>query len=96
MELKKMLPIGSVVRLSGAHKKIVIMGTMQTKLKDGNLIAYDYLGVPFPEGYFGSDSGLLFNHSSIEEVIFQGYHNLEREQFIQTIQAVMRGKDSVL
>lgn len=96
MELKKMLPIGSVVRLSGAYKKIVIMGTMQTKLKDGILMAYDYLGVPFPEGYFGPESGLLFNHDSIEEVVFEGYQDLERERFVQTMEAVARGRDRAL
>lgn len=96
MDFEKLLPVGSVVRLHGAGKKIVIMGIMQMKRTNGGLRVYDYIGVPFPEGFLGPDSGLLFDHNTIEEVLFTGYQNLERERFIQTMQAVLRSGDQTI
>ncbi len=96
MDFEKLLPVGSVVRLQGAGKKIVIMGIMQMKKTDSGLRVYDYIGVPFPEGFLGPDSGLLFNHDTIEEVIFTGYQNLERERFVQTMQTVLRSGDQTI
>ena len=45
---KDLLPIGSVVALEGATRKLMIIGLLvqdeQTKTM------YDYIGEPFPEG----------------------------------------------
>ena len=87
MELNKLLPIGSVVLLKDAKKKIVIMGNIQMKkTAQGDFCIYDYMGVPYPLGYVGSDAFLLFNHADIQEIIFTGYSDSERELFIRLLE----------
>lgn len=98
MKFAELLPVGSVVLLKEAQKKLVIMGIMQTKrLPDGQIRIYDYLGVPYPQGYVGSASGMLFNHEKIQEIFFTGYTDQEREIFTAAIQkAVDQSETSVL
>lgn len=84
MQIKELLPIGSVVLLSGASKKLVIIGILQVK-PDENRI-YDYLGVPYPEGYIGETNNFLFDHEDVNDVIFKGYTNPERETFLGAIE----------
>ena len=73
--MKNLLPIGSVVTLTDATKKIMIIGT-DVKLEDDDTI-YNYVGVPFPEGYIGSDVLFLFQNDDIENVDFVGLVNSE-------------------
>lgn len=73
--MKNLLPIGSVVTLIDATKKIMIIGT-DVKLEDDDTI-YNYVGVPFPEGYIGSDVLFLFQNDDIENVDFVGFVNSE-------------------
>ena len=82
MKIENLLPIGSVVRLTDAKKKVVIMGIMPVKhMPDGEDIIYDYLGVPYPEGYMTQETGLLFNHDKIDEIIFEGYA-MKKENYL--------------
>lgn len=97
MKFNELLPVGSVVLLDGAIKKIVIIGIMQVKhMEDGSDVIYDYLGVPYPEGYMGMDTGLLFNHEKIKEIFFMGYSNDERDSFVSVIQMMMDETDKYL
>ena len=73
--MKNLLPIGSVVTLTDATKKIMIIGT-DVKLEDDDTI-YNYVGVPFPEGNIGSDVLFLFQNDDIENVDFVGFVNSE-------------------
>ena len=89
MKIGNLLPVGSVVLLKNAKKKIVIIGIMQIKhTEDGRDIFYDYVGVPYPEGFIGAKTTLLFNHDSIKQIIFTGYSCEERTGFINVIQSV--------
>lgn len=87
-----LLPVGSVILLKGATKKLVIMGIMQAKAEDASKV-YDYMGVPFPEGYIGKDSVFLFDHDKINDVIFTGYDNPERKLFLELADAVLQQVD---
>lgn len=79
---KELLPIGSVVALKGNIKKLMITGIKIAK-EDEPEIYYDYMGVFFPEGYVGNNSNFLFNHSDINDIVFRGYDNPERQSFIE-------------
>lgn len=81
MDFKELLPIGSVVILHNATKRLMIYGVGQTNLDDG--CDYDYIGVMYPEGLVGDDSRFLFNHSDIKDVIFRGYEDDERNLFLE-------------
>ncbi len=85
MNFNELLPIGSVVILNNAKKKLMIFGVGQTNETDG--IEYDYIGVMYPEGSMGDGSQFLFNHSDINEVFFRGYEDDERDAFINRLQA---------
>lgn len=81
---KDLLPIGSVVALGGATRKLMIIGLLvqdeQTKTM------YDYIGEPFPEGYIDAETMFLFQHEDIDSVHFLGYINAE----VQSYQASVR------
>lgn len=83
--MKKLLPVGSVVLLSGGTKKTVIMGILQ-KREEKEERVYDYLGIPYPEGYLGKDSSYLFDHENITEVYFRGLDNEERQKFMKFVE----------
>ena len=86
-----LLPIGSVVLLKDATKKLMIIGIM--KVKESENKTYDYLAVPYPEGYLGQDTNFLFDHEDINDIIFLGYTNPERESFIKAMDIIYNLKD---
>lgn len=75
--MKSLFPIGSVVNLEGATKSILIIGTEVMKEDDDTV--YDYVGVPYPEGYIGNEMLLLFMHDDIEQVHFLGFVNSDMQ-----------------
>lgn len=79
--MKDLLPVGSVVTIQGTSKKMMIIGILQMQQDTGKL--YDYLAVPYPEGFVSATRNLLFNHESINDVVFTGYTNPERDGFMK-------------
>ena len=47
---------------------------------------YDYIGVLYPEGFISNEYNFLFNHEDINDVVFTGYNNPERESFVEFMQ----------
>ncbi|MCL2016889.1 MAG: DUF4176 domain-containing protein [Defluviitaleaceae bacterium] len=86
MEIAELLPIGSIVLLKEGIKRLMIFGIKQTDvLEDGTANDYDYVGVLYPEGNVGKEYQFLFNHENIAEVIFRGFEDTERDDFISTL-----------
>lgn len=83
-DIKTLLPIGSVVRLKGAEKRLMIFGVRQTNEQTNQ--EYDYIGVLYPEGNMGEEMRFLFDHSDIDQIVFQGYSDEERVQFLDKLQ----------
>jgi len=83
MDIKGLLPIGSVVRLKEGTKKTMIIGVKQTSVE--NDLEYDYIGVLYPEGFIGGEYQFLFNHEDIEEFVFRGYEDNERLVFLDRL-----------
>ncbi len=81
LNMKELLPMGSVVTIQGTSKKVMIIGILQMQQENSKL--YDYLAVPYPEGFVSAKRNLLFNHESINDVIFTGYTNPERDGFMK-------------
>ena len=84
MNFNELLPIGSVVILKNAVKKLMVYGVGQTDLNENK--DYDYIGVMYPEGNMGEGTQYLFNHNDIDTVFFRGYEDEEREAFITRLQ----------
>ena len=82
--LEKLLPIGSVVLLKEGTKKLMIIGIKPVTAEKPNEI-YDYIGVLYPEGFLSNEYNFLFNHDNINDVVFIGYNNPEREDFIKVM-----------
>lgn len=81
MKIKELLPIGTIVLLKDGEKKLMINGIMQTDT-GGTQKNYDYMGVLYPEGHIGEGFQYLFNHEDINEIIFHGFEDTERDEFL--------------
>lgn len=77
---EKYLPIGTVVVLKGATKRIMITGFASMSPETGNDI-FDYSGCVYPEGFFDYNQVCVFNHDQIEKVYFTGYSDEEEKEF---------------
>lgn len=84
MIIKELLPIGSVVILNEAQKRLMIFGIKQ--MDESSKEEYDYIGVLYPEGNIGNEGQYLFNHEDIASVFFKGYAEQEREAFINKLE----------
>lgn len=84
MKIKDLLPIGSIVRLQNGQKRLMITGVLQSK-EDELDKQYDYLGILYPEGHIGGDFQYLFNHEDIDEIVFRGYEDQERQVFLDKL-----------
>ena len=85
----KFLPIGTVVLLENATKKIMITGyaSVSPELEG---VVYDYSGCPYPEGFMSYNQVCVFNASQIEVVISNGYSNDEQKEFAKNLEAALQ------
>ena len=83
MNIKDLLPIGTVVLLKDGEKKLMICGILQTDADSGK--EYNYMGLLYPEGYIGDQFQYLFNHEDIGQIVFRGYEDTERKVFIEKL-----------
>lgn len=77
---ERTLPIGSVVLLKGANKRLMIIGYCKYKAGDEETI-YDYAGCVYPEGFMSPETTALFNHEQIDKIFALGYQNQQRFEF---------------
>ena len=77
--MKNFLPIGSVVKLTGGTKRVMICGRVQSEVESGKM--YDYSACLYPEGFLGADSMYLFNNEDIAEVYYIGMQDPEEFAF---------------
>lgn len=77
---EKYLPIGTIVMLKGAQRKLMITGFCAADMKDKS-VAYDYSGCLYPYGFISSDKVALFNHDQIQTIYHKGFSDDEDKQF---------------
>jgi len=82
-KMKKLLPIGTVVRVFGDPKRVMIFGRLQ---KDKNEVFYDYAGCLFPEGGISNRLTFLFNNKDIDEICHMGFVNEEEEKYQKVLE----------
>lgn len=61
----------------------MIYGVKQQNLETGE--EYDYIGVLYPEGNMGENTQFLFMHEDIEKVVFRGFEDDSRTEFIRRL-----------
>lgn len=83
MKEKKYLPLGTVVLLKGAKKKVMITGYLPVDKNKKNV--YDYLACIWPIGYLDSETMLAFNEDVINNVYFVGCSDEEQKEFAKEL-----------
>jgi len=76
---EKFLPIGTVVLLKGATKRVMISGFCAVEKNGGDKV-WDYSGCMYPEGFLDSSTTCLFNHDMIQEVCHLGLAEDDEEK----------------
>lgn len=94
LKYEYLLPLGSIVRLKGGKKKIMVCGYMQTGVATGEKV-FDYVAVSYPEGLYDPRLKTAFDHTDIEEVVFRGYENDERKAFLLILEIAARKMQAV-
>ena len=80
MNREKYLPLGSIVLLKGAKKRIMVIGFMASANETGDKV-FDYMGCIYPEGVLSSEQSLVFNHEQIDQIYYMGYSDAEEKDF---------------
>lgn len=83
---EKYLPLGTIVLLKEASKKMMIIGYCPVT-QDNKM--FDYSGCLWPEGVIGSDKSLLFNHDQIGQIFSEGFKNEETIEFNNKIKELV-------
>ena len=86
---EKYLPIGSVVTLKDATKKIMVIGYCPVEKEHNQM--YDYSACLYPEGLVDSSKILLFNHDKIEQVYFVGNSDEEYQKINEQMKQMLGG-----
>ncbi|MGN1083923.1 MAG: DUF4176 domain-containing protein [Lachnospiraceae bacterium] len=77
---ERVLPIGSIVRLKGGNKKLMIIGYCKRGKNNPDEI-FDYAACLYPNGFMSAEQTIIFNHDNIERIYALGYQNEERFAF---------------
>ncbi len=91
---EKYLPIGSIVLLKNATKKVMITGFLIKNPEQQNKI-YDYIGCLYPEGVLNTEKNLLFNHDQIQTIFAIGYSDEEEINFKAKLKEELAKKNEV-
>lgn len=86
--MKDFLPIGSVVLLKDAEKRLMICGRIQVQTSDKQI--FDYSGCLYPEGMLSPDRIYLFNNEDIVRIYSLGLQDEEELAFKEQIKALLQ------
>ena len=87
---EKYLPIGTVVILKEAQKRLIIIGY---DVRNAANESRDYCGCFFPEGMKDSNSLMVFNHDKIDKVFHMGLYDDESKDFFEKLSVVVKKRD---
>ncbi|WP_099467915.1 DUF4176 domain-containing protein [Konateibacter massiliensis] len=78
------LPLGSIVRLNGSVKKVVVIARAIATKIENEVKYFEYGGCLYPEGLLG-DMILYFNNEDIQRVEYKGYADEDDTVMIQNL-----------
>ena len=82
--MQEFLPIGTVVLLKEATRKVLIIGFAQ--VEENSKKIWDYIGCAYPVGVISNNTSLLFDKEQIDKVISLGYSDNEDKAFRKDLQ----------
>ncbi len=88
MMFERVLPIGTVVLLKGANKRLMIIGHCKYMGERRDKI-YDYAGCAYPEGFISPDTTALFNHEQIDVIFSLGFRNGLQHEYQQKLEKAL-------
>ena len=91
---EKFLPLGTVVLLKGASKRIMITGFAPVDMNDTNTM-YDYCACLYPEGIVKSDQNAVFNHDQIDKIYYMGYKDEEELEFKKNLNELLNSVQNI-
>ena len=80
-EGNKFLPLGTIVMLKGASKRLMITGFCIVSPEEENGKMHDYSGCLYPEGIINSKQTAVFDHEQIDKIYYMGYSDDEEKSF---------------
>ena len=83
-KFKRYLPLGSVILLKDAKKRVMITG-YAVKCETFGERVFDYIGCLYPEGVISHDKNLLFDHKDIVKIFAVGYSDDEQKEFMKKL-----------
>lgn len=92
-DYNRVLPIGTVVLLQNAEKRLMIVGYQRKKAPDDGKV-YDYCGCLYPEGFMTPSEAAVFDHSQIDRIIYMGFQNPIQAQFAERLRTVLRSHEA--
>lgn len=95
MNNNKYLPLGSVVLLTGAKKRIMVIGYLASSEETGDK-EFDYMGCLYPEGVLSSEQTLVFDHSQIEKIYSEGFVDEEAKEFKEKLDSYKKPKEDLI
>ena len=90
------LPIGSIVLLKNAKKRVMITGFYVSSQEVNSDKVYDYVGCLYPEGVISSSQNLVFNNDQISQIVFVGYRDIEEQLFKEELFKTIKEKNNKL
>lgn len=91
----KYLPLGTVVMLKTATKRLMITGFCMIA-KEDNSKMYDYSGCIYPEGIIDFEQIVLFNHDQIDKVYHMGLSDQEELNFKNKLNEFLKNGNNVM
>lgn len=86
---EKYLPLGSVVLLKGAKKKLMVTGYASIDMNKKDKV-YDYCGCLYPEGVITTEQTILFDHLDIEKIFCIGFSDEEQKEFSKKLKTALK------
>ena len=80
--MKKILPIGSIVKLKNGEQKLMIISRVPLYNNKGNIGYFDYSACVYPFGHT-SQNAFFFNEEDIEEIVFMGFKDADEDKFLE-------------
>lgn len=92
---QKYLPLGTVVLLKGATKRLMITGFCIVDSVDSSVI-HDYSACIYPEGMLKPNQLALFNHEQIAQIIYMGYRDQEEIDFKKKLNDLLVSRNAFI
>ena len=78
-----LLPCGSIVKLYGGARYVMICGRVVFAYGDDHV--YDYTGCLYPEGMAHEDKMLFFDREAIERILFIGFQDRQEIEYREQV-----------